>query len=100
MVNHEAFQAGDATTSFLDNTPELFEFTPRKDRATKLLTYLGEIIVNGNPEVAGKAEPASLPKPRDSEVNGGDYAPGRASFWTRWGPRNSPSGRIASSGCC
>ncbi len=64
VVNNEAFQSGDVTTSFIDQTPELFEFTPRKDRATKLLTYLGEVIVNGNPELAGKTQPAVLPKPR------------------------------------
>jgi pyruvate carboxylase len=40
VVNHEIFQRGDATTRFLDDTPELFQFSQRKDRATKLLTYL------------------------------------------------------------
>ncbi|HSB15615.1 MAG TPA: pyruvate carboxylase [Bryobacteraceae bacterium] len=57
VVNHQVFQSGQATTSFLDETPGLFRFTPRKDRATKLLTYLGEVLVNGNPEVAGKKRP-------------------------------------------
>jgi pyruvate carboxylase len=57
VVNDPVFQSGQATTSFLDETPGLFRFTPRKDRATKLLTYLGEVLVNGNPEVAGKKRP-------------------------------------------
>jgi pyruvate carboxylase len=60
VVNHDVFQQGDATTSFLDDTPELFQFMERRDRATKLLTYLGEIIVNGNKEVGGKAKPVNL----------------------------------------
>ena len=60
VVNNETFQHGEATTSFLDDTPELFQFTQRRDRATKLLTYLGEIAVNGNKEVAGKPKPAHL----------------------------------------
>jgi pyruvate carboxylase len=64
VVNNAAFQLGDVTTSFLDQTPELFIFPARKDRATKLLTYLGEVIVNGNPEVGGKPKPAFLPTPR------------------------------------
>ncbi|MBC7928737.1 MAG: ATP-grasp domain-containing protein, partial [Bryobacteraceae bacterium] len=38
VVNHSQFQAGEATTRFLDETPELFQFSPRQDRATKLLT--------------------------------------------------------------
>ncbi|MCU1258870.1 MAG: pyruvate carboxylase [Bryobacterales bacterium] len=57
VVNHAAFQSGEVTTSFLDANPDLFEYAPRKDRATKLLSYLGEVIVNGNPEVAGKPRP-------------------------------------------
>jgi len=60
VVNHPDFQAGKITTSFLDENPSLFEFTPRKDRATKLLSYLGEVIVNGNPEVAGKPKPTRV----------------------------------------
>jgi pyruvate carboxylase len=60
VVNHPRFQAGEVTTSFIDETPALFKFAPRRDRATKLLSYLGEVIVNGNPEVAGKAKPAQI----------------------------------------
>ncbi len=54
VVNHPRFRAGDVTTSFLDEYPELFRFHSRGDRATKLLSYLGDVILNGNPEVKGK----------------------------------------------
>ena len=57
VVNHPRFQAGHTTTTFLDETPELFRFARRRDRATRLLSYLGDVIVNGNPEVAGKKWP-------------------------------------------
>ena len=60
VVNHPKFQAGETTTSFIDQTPELFRFAQRRDRATRLLTYLGEVIVNKNPEVANKPRPADL----------------------------------------
>lgn len=63
VVNNPVFQAGQATTRFLDDTPELFQFTPRKDRATKLLTFIGDVIVNGNKEVAGKPKPTNLVAP-------------------------------------
>src|SRR5437773_4037527 len=63
LVNNPQFQAGDLTTSFLDENPSLFRFTPRKDRATKLLAYLGDVIVNENPEVAGKKRPDRIPTP-------------------------------------
>ena len=49
---------------FIDTTPELFHFKPRRDRATKLLNYLGDVIVNGNPEVKGYSPPAAAATPR------------------------------------
>src|SRR4029079_12622710 len=53
VVNHADFQAGDVSTRWLEETPALFKFVARKDRATKLLGYLADVIVNGNPAVAG-----------------------------------------------
>ncbi len=61
VINDEAFQQGAVTTSYLEQNPRLFRFTSRRDRATRLLSYLGEVIVNGNPEVAGKPRPTSFP---------------------------------------
>ncbi len=54
LLRHQTFQDGLCTTRFIDETPDLFKFPKRQDRATKLLTYLGEIIVNGNSLFAGK----------------------------------------------
>ncbi len=67
LITHETFRNGECTTRFLDETPDLFRFAARKDRATKLLTYMGEVIVNGNPLVKVKPPqvrrtPAPLPK--------------------------------------
>ncbi len=57
LIHHPTFQSGDATTTFIDTARELFEFVPRKDRATKLLGYLGDVILNGRPDVKGKMDP-------------------------------------------
>ena len=67
LVTHEQFLKGGCTTRFIDHTPELFELPKRRDRATRLLTYLGDTIVNGNPSVrdharATRREPAPVPK--------------------------------------
>ncbi|SOZ37627.1 Pyruvate carboxylase [Cupriavidus neocaledonicus] len=62
VINHPAFRSGDVTTRFIDKTPELLAFAKRQDRATKLLRYLGEVSVNGHPELRGRALP-SLPLP-------------------------------------
>ena len=54
LVQHETFLAGGCTTRFLDESPELFQLPERKDRATRVLTYIGDVIVNGHPEAAVK----------------------------------------------
>jgi pyruvate carboxylase len=64
LVNHPRFRNGETTTSFLDQTPELFRMLPRRDRGTKLLAFLGDVLVNGNAEVAGKPRPSSIQAPR------------------------------------
>ncbi len=62
VVNHPRFRASEVTTSFLDESPELFRFSGRADRATKLLSYVGDVILNGNPEVKGKGVPTNIAK--------------------------------------
>jgi len=61
LINHEHFLKGDYTTRFIDETPELFQFRQGRDRATRLLGFIGDVIVNGNPEVAGRVQPDTLP---------------------------------------
>jgi pyruvate carboxylase len=53
VINNRIFAEGRATTTLVDSTPELYTFTPRRDRASKLLNFLGNIIVNGNPQNKG-----------------------------------------------
>ncbi|RCS54441.1 pyruvate carboxylase [Bremerella cremea] len=66
LMNHPKFIEGTCTTRFIDQTPELLEFTPRRDRATKLLKFLGDVAVNGNPLVKDRViskrrDPAPTP---------------------------------------
>ncbi|QDU62637.1 2-oxoglutarate carboxylase small subunit [Planctomycetes bacterium Pan216] len=58
LVTHQNFIDGKFTTQFLDKTPELFQFSHRRDRATKLLSYLADVTVNGHPLV--KSRPAGI----------------------------------------
>lgn len=66
LLDHPTFVSGDCTTRFIDQTPALFDFPVRKNRATKLLTYLGNVAVNGNELVKGRRvatrrDPAPIP---------------------------------------
>src|SRR5579883_1991868 len=64
VITHPRFARGDYTTRFIDETPELFRAPPKRDRATRILTYIGETLVNGHPETKGRARPARLEAPR------------------------------------
>ncbi|MCG6858118.1 MAG: pyruvate carboxylase [Salaquimonas sp.] len=57
IIGHPKFRDNSYTTRFIDSTPELFEQVRRRDRATKLLTYLADVTVNGHPETKGRAKP-------------------------------------------
>ncbi len=60
LITHPKFLSGEVTTRFLDEAPELFDLPTRLDRATKLLGYIADVIVNGHPELKGKPRPAGL----------------------------------------
>ena len=59
VIKNPVFQRGEARVSFIENHPELFNFRKPRDRSTRALNYLAEVIVNGNPEV-GKKEPGKV----------------------------------------
>ncbi|MFC3884245.1 pyruvate carboxylase [Bacillus songklensis] len=71
VVKHEKFLKGEYDTSFIDSSPELFVFPKRKDRGTKMLTYIGNVTVNGFPGIGKKKKPVwnkpYLPKVKHSE---------------------------------
>jgi pyruvate carboxylase len=87
VVNHPLFRAGEVTTSFLDDSPELFRFTTRADRATKLLSYVGDVILNGNPEVKGKKLPEELERAVLPKVPGVEPPPGTRQLLRKVGAR-------------
>ena len=66
LLKHPTFLSNEYTTKFIDTTPDLFKFSRRRDRGTKVLTYIADITVNGHPETQGRPEPSAetkLPKP-------------------------------------
>ncbi|ARU60335.1 pyruvate carboxylase [Tumebacillus avium] len=58
VVQHPSFLTGEYSTAYIDSTPELFQFAKRQDRGTKLLTFIGQTIVNGYPGLPVGAKPA------------------------------------------
>ena len=78
VVTHPTFLAGDCDTSFIDQHPELREVRRRQDRASKLLQFLGEVVVNGSPGVPARLQALEAARAR------------AAAGWS--GPRPLPRG--------
>ncbi len=51
VITNEEFTSGKATVKFIDNNPSLFNVPQRLNRATRILNYLADVVVNGNPDV-------------------------------------------------
>ncbi|MEM9700676.1 MAG: pyruvate carboxylase, partial [Pseudomonadota bacterium] len=66
LLQHPSFLDNTYHTKFIDETPELFAFSSRRDRGTKVLTYIADVTVNGHPETKGHPRPGAHirdPKP-------------------------------------
>ncbi|NOZ32378.1 MAG: ATP-grasp domain-containing protein, partial [Alphaproteobacteria bacterium] len=57
VIGHPKFRDNTYTTRFIDETPELLDIPKRRDRATKLLTYVADVTVNGHPDVRDRPKP-------------------------------------------
>lgn len=68
VAKHEKFRSGEYDTSFIDKTPELFQFPISKDRGTKMLTYIANVTVNGFPGIEKKKRPV-FEKPRVPKIS-------------------------------
>lgn len=87
LLKHPTFLNNEYTTKFIDTTPELFKFKRRRDRATKILTYVADITVNGHPDVEGRPKPAATVKaPKPPALSAAKAASGTADLLRSHGP--------------
>lgn len=87
ILKHTEFRQGEVRVNFIKNKPELFVFTTPRNRATKLVTYLGDVIVNGNTDVK-KVDPNAtfiLPKVPKFDATAA-YPEGTKDLLTKLGP--------------
>ncbi|MBS1589502.1 MAG: pyruvate carboxylase [Bacteroidetes bacterium] len=63
LITHPNFISGSATVNFIQEHPELFAISEHQDRGTKMLQFLADITVNGNPDVKKKEEDHIFEKP-------------------------------------
>ena len=87
IIAHPKFLDNSYTTRFIDETPELLNIPKRKDRATKLLTYIADVTVNGHPEVRDRPKPpANAAAPKVPKFNAVAQLEGSRQVLDRSGP--------------
>lgn len=87
IVNHDVFKSGEATVNFIPEHPELFKFIKGRDRATKIVKFLGEVTVNGNPDVKFIDDKKVFLKPEVPEYQRfGAYPKGTKDLLNELGP--------------
>ncbi len=75
-----SFSRGKCDTSFIDKHPELMKMREKKDRATKVLNFIGDVIVNGSPGISQAAQIGRADGGRVPEI---DYTSRAAPYGTR-----------------
>lgn len=87
VINHPDFIKGNINVNFISNTPELFKLKQSQDRATKIIKYLGEVVVNGNPDVKFIDPTKKFEEPKVPNYNKkSPYPKGTKDLLTELGP--------------
>ena len=87
ILKHDTFRKGAVTVNFINQNPDLFIFKAPRNRATKLVTYLGDVIVNGNPDVKKIDQTKTFIKPIVPKFDAhGEYSKGTKDLLTKLGP--------------
>jgi pyruvate carboxylase len=87
LLSHEDFVSGQVTTRFIDESASLLQMPHRRDRATRLLRFVGETIVNGNPEVQGRPGAPAGVEPAVPSSRSGDVSRGTRDRLLAFGPQ-------------
>ncbi|MDM7882738.1 pyruvate carboxylase [Staphylococcus borealis] len=73
VMRNDQFRSGDYTTKFIEQTPELFNIAPTLDRGTKTLEYIGNVTINGFPNVEKRPKPdyesTTIPQVSHRQIN-------------------------------
>jgi pyruvate carboxylase len=92
-LRHPTFLAGNCDTSFIDKHPELLTRREKKDRATKILSFLGDVIVNGSPGIDKPLRSLELLEPKVPEIDrAAALGKGTPTYSANRAPKGCPAG--------
>jgi pyruvate carboxylase len=87
LLEHDDFKNGTVTTRFLDEHSGLVDMRRYRDRATRVLSFIGEVIVNGNPEVRGRTPAEARVEPAVPVTHEGELKRGTRDMLLALGPQ-------------
>jgi pyruvate carboxylase len=87
LLKHPTFLNNEYTTKFIDESTDLFKFEKRKDRGTKVLTYIADVTVNGHQDTTGRPEPAADLRTPKAPKPSGDITYGTRNLLEQKGPQ-------------
>lgn len=71
ILTHPTFLEGKCYTKFIDETPELFDFENKRDRATKVLNFIADIQISNASIIKKELEPVRIPVPSSKAAEPG-----------------------------
>jgi pyruvate carboxylase len=86
LLDHPKFLSGDYTTTFIDETPELLKSDVDEPPIARVMHYIAEVNVNGNPMVKDRIRPQVLRQAAVPEVPDSQPPPGVRQLLEREGP--------------
>ncbi|WP_127845707.1 pyruvate carboxylase [Psychroflexus aestuariivivens] len=87
ILKDSTFREGKVTVNYIKNTPELFNIKEPRNRATKMVNFLGDITVNGNPDVKNTIDNPKFLKPEIPKCSASTpYEKGTKDILTELGP--------------
>ena len=81
ILHHPKFAEGDCNTTFIDDTESLYDLVEPQDRATKILNYIGNIVVNSK-----NTDPQQIDMPPRPRAPKGDKKSGLKQLLDEKGP--------------
>ncbi len=87
LLKHPTFLNYEYTTKFIDTSTDLFEFSKRRDRGTKVLNYIADITVNRHPETVNRPKPPSELKSARAPVVNSEPGYGTRNLLDEKGPK-------------
>jgi len=87
ILKDETFRKGEVTVNYIKDTPKLFEIQQPRNRATKMVSFLGNVIVNGNEDVKFTDSSKKLITPKIPKYDkSAPYQKGTKDLLTELGP--------------